>query len=115
MPVLASILATAFATLFGLFARFFAMDKAASLALWGIASIAIAAVYTTFYNCVGAGGACAAGISAISSSHVNFSIGLGLIFNSTTWAAINCFMTVWILCQLYVIKKKAINLMNGAA
>jgi len=115
MPVLASILASLFTTLFGLFGRFFALEKAASLALWGIASAAIAALYITFTNCVGTGGACAAGIQSISSSHQYFSIGLGVVFNTVTWAAINCYMTVWILCQTYVIKKKAINLMNGAA
>jgi integral membrane sensor domain MASE1 len=115
MPVLASILASLFTTLFGLFGRFFALEKAASLALWGMASIAIAALYATFNNCVGAGGACAAGLSSISTSHEYFSIGLGIVFNSVTFAAVNCYMAVWIICQTYVIKKKAINLMNGAA
>lgn len=111
MPLLATFLASLFSALFSLFGRYFVMEKAARLAAWGVALALLTALIASMSSCVN--GACAAGISGISSSHPNFAVGLGVIVNTTTLAAVGCYMSVWIVCQLYVIKKKAINMVIG--
>lgn len=112
MPLLATFLVSIFSAFFSFFARFFVLEKAARLAAWSVAAVLMAALMTSMMSCVN--GVCAASIAGIGSAHEYIGMGLGIVFNSTTLAAVGCYMTVWIVCQLYVIKKKAINMIVGA-
>lgn len=87
------------------------MEKAARLAAWGVAFVLCSALIASMFSCVN--GVCAASISKMGAAHEYLGMGLGVVINSTTLAAVGCYMTVWITCQLYVIKKKAINMIIG--
>lgn len=112
MPILGAFMATLFGAAFSFFGRFFVAEKAAKLAAWSVSFAAICALITTAFSCIS--GICAQNISSgISNSHPGFAMGLGIAWNSVTATAASCYMTVWIACQLYVIKKKAINVIIG--
>jgi hypothetical protein len=113
MPLLATFLASCFSVLLSVFARFFVLEKAAKLAALVVVLGLVAVLVTSMRSCVD--GVCAASISGISSSHPSFGVGLGVVINPATLAAVGCYMSVWIVCQLYVIKKKAINMLAGSA
>lgn len=49
-------------------------------------------------------------INAIANSHPNFAVGLSLGFNSTTYALASCYTAVWAACQLYIYKKKLLEM-----
>lgn len=111
MPLLATFLSTLFGAAFSFFARFFVLEKAAKLAGVTVAIALATALVASMRSCVD--GVCATSISGISSSHPSFAVGLGVVVNKATLAAVGCYMSVWIVCQLYVIKKKAINMLAG--
>lgn len=113
MPLLAAFLSALFSAALSVFSRFFILEKAAKLAAVTVTLALTAALVTSMRSCVD--GVCAASISSMSSSHPSFGMGLGMVINSTTMAAVGCYMSVWIVCQLYVIKKKAINMLAGSA
>jgi hypothetical protein len=111
MPLLGTLLVGMFDLVLAFFGRFMVLEKAAKLAAWTVALALIAGLFTSAMSCVN--GACAASISGMSSSHQSFAMGLRIAINPTSLTAISCYMATWILCQLYVIKKKAINLVAG--
>jgi hypothetical protein len=113
MPLLATFLASCFSAALSVFARFFVLEKAAKLAALVVVLGLVAVLMTAMRSCVD--GVCATSISGMSSSHPGFAMGLGIAINSTTLAAVGCYMSVWIVCQLYVIKKKAINMLSGTS
>lgn len=113
MPLLAVFVSSLFSAALSVFSRFFVLEKAAKLAGVTVAVALAAALVTSMRSCVD--GVCATTISGISSSNPNFAVGLGVIINPATMAAVGCYMAVWIGCQLYVIKKKAINMLSGGS
>ena len=115
MPnLLGAFLATLFSAAFSLFGRFFIAEKAARLAAWSVSFAAIAGLISLAFSCIS--GICANNIrEGISGAHPSFAIGLGIAWNSVTLTAASCYMTVWVACQLYVIKKKAINIIIGGS
>ncbi|MGX4644440.1 DUF5455 family protein [Massilia sp. SYSU DXS3249] len=112
MPLLASFMSTLFGAVFAFLGRFMVAEKAARLAAWSVSFAAIAGLVSLAFSCIS--GICADNIqSGISGSHPGFSMGLGIAWNGVTATAASCYMTVWVACQLYVIKKKAINVIIG--
>ncbi|PUA19016.1 hypothetical protein [Glaciimonas sp. PCH181] len=109
MPLLGTLLSGLFTLLFSIFGRFFVAEKAFHLAAVGIILVLTSALWSAMTSC--ATGICAAAIAGISLSHHNFAVGLGIAFNSVTYSAAGCYFTVWVLCQIYVIKKRAINIL----
>jgi hypothetical protein len=108
MPLLGRLLVGLFDLLFGAFARFMVLEKAAKLAAWTVCLTLIAALFTSAMSCVN--GACATTITNMTKVHEAFAMGMGIAINPATLTCVSCYMATWILCQLYVIKKKAINL-----
>lgn len=109
MPLLASFLSVAFGAMFSFFGRFMVMEKAARLAAWTVSFGLIAALITAAYSCIS--GICATNIASMASIHPSFGMGLGIAWNAVTLTAASCYMTVWIACQIYVMKKISINLL----
>lgn len=107
MPLLARLLMGLFDLAFSAFGRFMVMEKAAKLAAWTVALTLIGALFTSAMSCVN--GACAATISGMSQVHEGFGMGLRIAINPATLTCVSCYMATWILCQLYVVKKKALN------
>jgi len=112
MPLLAKFILLLFNVFVGLFARFFVMQTAAKMAAWSVAMALLLGLATAMMSCIT--GVCAQSITTLGSVHQGVAMGLGIAFNGVTLTAVSCYMTVWILCQLYVIKKKAINVITGA-
>ena len=108
MPVLAVFLGSIFSVCLRLFARFFVLEKAAKLAALSVALSLMAALTTAMMSCVT--GICAVSITNMAKAHQAVAMGLGIAFNTVTLSSLGCYMSVWIICQLYVIKKKAINM-----
>jgi len=108
MPLLATFLGGLFSVALKLFARFFVLEKAARLAAWSVALSLGVALFTAMMSCVS--GVCAASISGMAQAHQAVAMGLGIAFNTVTLSAVGCYISVWIVCQLYVIKKQAINM-----
>lgn len=106
MPLLGALILGLVRGLLAIFGRFFVIEKAFKLAM--IASTLLLAAGLTFAmkSCVD--GVCGVALGGISVSHHNFAVGLGMVFNSTTYSAASCYVTVWTLCQLYVLKKRMI-------
>lgn len=105
-------MATLFGAAFSFFGRFMVAEKAARLAAWSVSFAAVCALIAAAFSCIS--GVCATNIqTGISNSHPSFAMGLGIAWNSVTLTAASCYMTVWIACQLYVLKKKAINVIIG--
>lgn len=111
MPILATLMASLFSAAFSFFGRYFVMEKAARLAAWAVAFALMTALITSMASCIN--GICASSIANISVKHEYISMGLGIAWNQVTLSAAGCYMSVWIVCQLYVIKKKAINMVIG--
>ena len=108
MPLLGTLMAGLFTALFNIFGRFFVMEKAFKLAAMASMLILATGLYLALKSCVE--GVCGSAISGISSSHPSFAVGLGAAFNSTTFAAASCYISVWTLCQMYIIKKRMIGM-----
>lgn len=111
MPLLGTLITGLFQILLGFFGRFLVLEKAFKLAMIGAMLVLAAGLYTAFRSCVD--GICGSGIASMSSSHPTFAVGLGAAFNSTTYAAASCYISVWTVCQMYIIKKRMINLFVG--
>lgn len=111
MPLLAAFVTTLFSALFTFLARYMVLEKAARLAALAVTLALTSALVASMFSCIN--GACATSISKMGAAHEYLGMGLGVVINSTTLAAVGCYMTVWIVCQLYVIKKKAINMLLG--
>jgi Family of unknown function (DUF5455) len=107
MPLLATIIIQMFDFLLGFFARFMVMEKAARFAAATVVLTLIGALFTSAMSCVN--GACASTISGMSSVHEGFAMGLRIAINPATLTCVSCYMAVWILCQVYVVKKKAMK------
>jgi hypothetical protein len=98
-----------FGILFTFFARFMVMEKAAKLAQFATFLVMMAAIWQTFMSCAGVGGVCGSTIAAIGSVPTwgqYFMMGLGVIFNNTTYTLASCYLSVWLACNLYIFKKK---------
>jgi len=108
MPLLASFLGLIFTAALKLFARFFILEKAARLAAWAVAISLMLALTTAMMSCVS--GVCATSITNLSSISPAVGMGFSISFNAVTLSSVGCYISVWIICQLYVIKKKAINM-----
>ncbi|MNR75993.1 hypothetical protein D3C72_66460 [compost metagenome] len=97
-----------FTLLFKFFVRFFSIEKAFRISGM-LAMMALATgLYLAMKSC--AEGVCGAAIQNISVSHPSFAVGLGLGFNSITYTSVACYISVWTLCQMYVIKKRMITM-----
>lgn len=112
MPLLATFLSSIFGAFLSIFARFFVMEKAAKLAAFSVALSLLLGIFTAMMSCLT--GVCAQSIFNMGAVHAGIGMGLGIAFNAVTLSAVSCYMSVWVLCQLYVIKKKAINVITGA-
>lgn len=108
MPLLGALIMGLFDLLVGWFARVMIFEKAARLAAWTIAIGLIGILFTTAMSCVH--GACATTISGMTAAHQGFAMGLRVAINPATLTCVSCYMATWILCQVYVLKKKAINI-----
>jgi hypothetical protein len=113
MSILAKFMAMLFGAAFSFFGRFFVAEKAARLAAWTVLFAVMSALISSAFSCIS--GVCASNIAAMASFHSSIGMGLGIAWNQVTLSAVSCYMTVWIACQLYVIKKKAINLIIGGS
>lgn len=109
MPLLATFLTTAFGAMFSFFARFMVIEKAARLAAWTITFGLITVLLASAFSCIY--GVCASNIASFATIHPAIGMGLGIAWNSITLTAASCYMTVWIACQVYVMKKISINLL----
>lgn len=110
MPLLAGFLTTLLGWLVQQLMRFFSVERAWKIASASLMVGLVLAMFTAAFSC--ANGVCAAAIGNIGGSHPAFGIGLGVAFNTTTAAAGGCYMTVWLLCQTYVMKKKMIDVLK---
>lgn len=110
MPLLGLLMTGIIRILLSVFGRFISAEKAFNLAAMVIILGLGVALLASMNSCVT--GVCAAGIANISSSHQNFAVGLGLIFNSVTLAAVSGYMAIWIACQVYVMKKKMFEVLK---
>lgn len=110
MPFVAPVIGWLFTSLVSVFARWFVLEKAFKLAFATIIIGLIFALVASMSSCVS--GVCGAAISGMSSSHHNFAVGLGAVFNGTTLTAVSCYMAVWTGCQLYTIKKRLMDLLK---
>lgn len=108
MPLLGTLVAGLFTILFNVFGRFFVLEKAFKLAAMASMLALATALYLALNSCVT--GVCGQAITGMSSSAPNFAVGLGIVFNSTTFAAASCYISVWTLCQMYIIKKRMITM-----
>lgn len=92
---------------------FLGFDSASKLAMriWAIATLTgfVTILWVAGQSC--AQYVCGPAISAISSSHPAFAVGLSLAFNTTTYSLASCYMTVWAACQMYVYKKTILDKM----
>lgn len=112
MGILAKFMGLLFGAAFSFFGRYFVAEKAARLAAWTVSFAAMVALITSAFSCIA--GPCAANIAAMTAPHPALSMGLGIAWNQVTLTAASCYMTVWLGCQLYVMKKKAINVIIGS-
>jgi hypothetical protein len=108
MPLLGTLLVNMLAFLINIFAKYMVLEKAFRLAALTLLLSLTVTMIALMSSC--AKGVCSQGIAGMSSSHPNFAVGLGIVFNSTTLSAATCYVTVWLGCQLYVFQKKGINL-----
>jgi hypothetical protein len=111
MGLLAKAMAALFGVAFSFFGRYFVADKAARLAAWTVSSIAMVALIGSAFSCVA--GPCATNIANMTAPHPALAMGLGIAWNQVTLTAASCYMTVWLGCQLYVLKRKAIRTIVG--
>lgn len=111
MPLLGTLLISLFNLVFQFLGRFMVLEKAARLAAWGVSLALIGVLFTSAMSCVN--GVCSTAISGMSQAHEAFAMGLHIAINPATLTCVSCYMATWILCQLYVLKKKAINLVVG--
>lgn len=111
MPVLASFLGLMFSSALKLFARFFVLEKAAKLAFWTVTLSLIVGLFAAMVSGINS---VAGVISGVTTVHPAIAMGFGIAFNNATVSAVGAYMSVWIICQLYVIKKQAINMIAGS-
>lgn len=102
-------------TLFGAAFTFFAKYLGANL-VWKTAAIAamvgaMTGLVLLFKSCGGATGFCGTAIISASTKHPTFGVGLGIVFNSTTYGFASCYILVWMGCQLYVFKKRMVSVL----
>ena len=108
MPILAKLMIGLVGILTNIFGRFFVLEKAFKMAAMASILLLTTALYMALRSCVT--GVCGSALGSISNSHPSFAVGLGMVFNSTTYAAASCYISVWTLCQLYVIKRRSIDI-----
>lgn len=108
MPLLAPIISWLFTALVTIFLKFFTIQKAFRLAFAVVLIGLVTALFFSAKSCVT--GVCGAAIASMSANHHYFAVGLGMAFNSTTGTAVSCYIGVWVSCQLYVVKKRFIEL-----
>lgn len=107
MPILATFLGAMFTAALKIFLRFFSLEKAARIAAWSVAmslTVALVAAMMVSISSV------SQSITSIGSIHPAVAMGFGIAFNGITIAAVGSYLSIWIFCQLYVIKKQAINM-----
>lgn len=108
MPILGQLLISIVTSLVAFFGRYMVAEKAFRAAGVVLMIGLAAGVISVMSSC--ATGVCASGISSISSSHPNFAVGLGVAFNSVTVGAFGGYLAVWTICQIYVMQKKALDM-----
>lgn len=102
-------MASLFGAAFSFFGRYFIIEKAARLAAWVVAFALMTGLISSMASCIN--GICASAINNMTVKHEYLAMGLGIAWNQVTLSAAGCYMSVWIVCQLYVIKKKAITML----
>lgn len=107
MAALATFLLGIFQVIAGVFARFVIAEKAARLAavvtFIAMTTVLIGLLYGLIF------GFYSTALSLLASAHPSIPMGLGLAINSSTIAAAGAFMTIWIACQVYKVKKTALE------
>lgn len=111
MQLLAAFLGTLFTSLFSFFARYLVAEKAARLAGWSLAFAGIVSIISLGYASIA--GPIASSIANMTAGNNYFAMGLAIAWNPVTIASAGAYMSVWVACQVYVIKKKAINTIIG--
>lgn len=111
MPLLGKLLGALFTMLFGFFFKFFSLQTAFRIAMMLSMTVLLGGLFMALRSCVS--GVCGQAIFSLGVIHIYFGMGLGMIFNSITYAAASCYISVWMICQMYVIKKKMITMVSG--
>ena len=90
----------------------FADAQKLALRLWVISTLAafVLVLWTAGQSC--AQFVCGPLISGITLVHPYFAIGLSLGFNTVTYGLASCYMTVWAACQMYIYKKRILDMMK---
>ncbi len=112
MPVLGLLIMNCITFLVSFFARFFSLRVAFLISAWTTLLALAAGLFASMYSCVK--GVCGDAISGMASYHPSIGMGLGMAWNSVTVTAFSCYMSVWLLCQIYVIKKKGWDMLLKA-
>lgn len=114
MGALGRLIATLVGALLGFAGDFFTADKAFKVAAVVVMVGLITAIIAMFDSCTG-GGVCGTAFSNAAAKYPEFSVGLGIAFNSTTYASGASYLLVWAACQLYVFKKRMSGLLLGGS
>ncbi len=111
MGALGRLLATLFGSLFGFLTKFFVVEKAFKIASAAILIGLVAALFAALKSC--SQGICSTAINSTAVEFPAFAMGLGIVFNTTTYTAAALYITVWSACQLYVLKKKMMVMVSA--
>ena len=113
MPILGVLIMNVIGFLVSFFARFFSIRTAFLIAAWTTMLALAAGLFTAMYSCIS--GVCGTAISGMASIHPSVGMGLGMAWNTVTVTAFGCYMSVWLLCQIYVLKKKGWEMLLRSA
>lgn len=108
MGALGKLLMTLIVWLTSFFGRFLVLEKAFKISSMIVFVGLVTALVGSLASC--AHGVCANAVSSLGTIHPSLGIGFGIVFNTTTYTAASCYMAVWMLCQLYVMKKKILGI-----
>lgn len=104
MPLLGSLLMTCIGFLANFLGRFFSLKVGFAIAAIGTLLALAVALFAAMYSCVK--GVCGDAISSMATYHPAIGMGLAIAWNSVTVTAFSCYMSVWILCQAYRMKRE---------
>lgn len=79
MPLLGTLLVNMLAFLINIFAKYMVLEKAFRLSAFILMLSLVGVMISLMSSC--AKGVCSQGIAGMSSSHPNFAVGLGIVFN----------------------------------
>lgn len=111
MGALGRLVVTLFGSLFTFLARFFVVEKAFKISAGVVLVGLVGVLFGALKSC--AEGICSTAINATAVEFPTFGMGLGVVFNTTTYTAAACYLTVWSACQLYVMKKRIVSMITA--